>query len=144
MHQNGAIGIVLVSLLLTLNIFHTLFYCFYCKLLAGKSGLDKLCAQSRSGAHILHCEKEKKWLDLQISNQIDQTMKKLQWISNTIVNTTTLFDNVYIFDNVKIDLSTLSLINIWLIVCISTGKRCYRALQISSMRSFEKKLPTLM
>ena len=112
MHQNGAIGIVLVSLLLTLNIFHILFYCFYCKLWAGKSGLDKLCAQSRSGAQILHCEKEKKSLDLQISSQIDQTMKKLQWIPNTIVNTTVLFDNVYIFDNVKIDLSTLSLKNI--------------------------------
>ena len=25
-----AIGVVLVSLLLTLNIFHTFFYCFYC------------------------------------------------------------------------------------------------------------------
>ena len=29
-HQNNANGVVLVSLLLTLNIFQTLFYCFYC------------------------------------------------------------------------------------------------------------------
>ena len=29
-HQNGANGVVLVSFLLTLNIFHTLFYYFYC------------------------------------------------------------------------------------------------------------------
>ena len=29
-HQNDANGVVLVSLLLTLNIFHTLFSCFYC------------------------------------------------------------------------------------------------------------------
>ena len=29
-HLNDAIGVVLLSLLLTLNIFHTLFYCLYC------------------------------------------------------------------------------------------------------------------
>ena len=29
-HQNGVINIVLVSLLLTLNIFRNFFYCFYC------------------------------------------------------------------------------------------------------------------
>ena len=29
-HQNSAIGVVLVSVLLTLNIFHTILYCFYC------------------------------------------------------------------------------------------------------------------
>ena len=29
-NKDSAIGVVLVSLLLTLNIFHTLFQCFYC------------------------------------------------------------------------------------------------------------------
>ena len=31
-HQNDAKDVVLASLLLTLNIFHTLFLCFYCQL----------------------------------------------------------------------------------------------------------------
>ena len=31
--------------------------------------------------------KKKKTLDLQISSQIDKTVKKLHWIPNTIVNT---------------------------------------------------------
>ena len=39
------------------------------------------------GAHILLCKKEKKTLVLQIFSQIGKTMKKLQWIPNTIVNT---------------------------------------------------------
>ena len=33
---------ILMSLLLTLNIFHSLFYCFYCKLWAGKHRLGSL------------------------------------------------------------------------------------------------------
>ena len=40
--KNGVIRVVLVSLLLTLNIFHTLFYCFYCWLWVGKCRLSLL------------------------------------------------------------------------------------------------------
>ena len=38
-HQNDANGVVLVSLMLTLNIFRTLFWCFYCQLWVGKCRL---------------------------------------------------------------------------------------------------------
>ena len=50
----------------------------------------------------------------------------LQWILNTIMNTSVLewFDNVYIFDGVKTALSTHGLGNIYLIVCVRTGQSC--------------------
>ena len=66
------------------------------------SSLEKLRARCRSGeqnlwdvpdfsgAHILSCKKEKKSLDLQIYSRISQTIKQLQWIQNTIVNTSVL------------------------------------------------------
>ena len=52
-----------------------------------------------SGTHIFPCKK-KKTLNLQVFSWIGKTIKKLQWIPNTIINTSVLeyFDNVYIFD----------------------------------------------
>ena len=57
--------------------------------------------------------KKKRQLDLQICSHIDKTVKKLHGIPNTIGNTIVpVIDNVYIFDNVKTDLSTHGLRNI--------------------------------
>ena len=57
---------------------------------------------------------KEKTLDLQVFSWIGKTIKKLQWIPNTIMNTSVLeyFDNVYIFDSVKIPFSTHGLGNI--------------------------------
>ena len=44
-HQNDASSVVLVSFKLTFNIFHTLFYCFYCQLWAGKCLMGRTCSQ---------------------------------------------------------------------------------------------------
>ena len=56
-----------------------------------KTGRGKLWARLGEldflGAHVLLCKKEKKTLVLQIFCQIGKTVKKLQWIPNTIVNT---------------------------------------------------------
>ena len=58
-------------------------------------------------------------------------MKKLQWILWAWVYL--LYFDGYVFDDVKINLSTNGLKNIYLIACIRTDHRHYRALQISTM-----------
>ena len=65
-----------------------------------------------SAAHILPCKKEA--TDLKVLRQISKTIRKLQWIPNTIINTNVLesFYNVYIYDGVKTALSTHGLRNI--------------------------------
>ena len=70
--------------------------------------------------------KRKKILDLQVFSQIGKIIKKLQWIPNTMINTSVLecFDNVYISDGVKTTLSIHGLENIELIACARTGQRC--------------------
>ena len=52
--------------------------------------------------------KRKNSFDLHISSQIDKIIKKLQWISNTILSTSVLgiFYEIIILDDVKTDLST--------------------------------------
>ena len=60
------------------------------------------------------CLAKKKILDLQVVSRINKTIRKLQWIQNTIMNTNVpeCFDNVYISDGIKTALSTHWLGNI--------------------------------
>ena len=60
--------------------------------------------------------KKKKISDLQVFSRIGKTVKKLQWIPNTIMNISVIeyFDNVYISDGIKTALSTHALGNILL------------------------------
>ena len=55
--------------------------------------------------------KKKETLDLQVFSRIGKSLKKLQWIPNTIMNIA-YFDKVYISDGVKTALSTHALGNI--------------------------------
>ena len=90
-----------------------------------------------SGSHILRCKKEK-LINLQISSQVDKAMKKLQWIPNTIANTSVLViflclhiwrgQNWFIYSGIEKQL----------IVCIRTDQRYYWALKISKMEFFGK------
>ena len=66
-----------------------------------------------SGAHVLP-GKKKNHLNLKVFSWIGKTIKKLQWIINTIMNTSVLewFGNVHISDGVKTALSTHGLRNI--------------------------------
>ena len=111
------------------------------------TGLDKLlgCVEPLSapvwgdfsGSHILPCKKEK-LIDLQISNQVDKTIKKLQWIPNTIASTSVLViflclhiwrgQNWFIYSGIEKQL----------IVCIRTDQRYCWALKISKMGFFGK------
>ena len=66
------------------------------------SGLEKLCTLCRLGAiktsgacpifraRIFCLVKKKNLFDLQISSQIDKTIKRLEWIPNSIVNSSAL------------------------------------------------------
>ena len=67
---------------------------------------SKTCSIFR--ARIFFLVKRKKTLNLQVFSWIGKTIKKLQWIPNTIINTNVLeyFDNVYISDGFITGLST--------------------------------------
>ena len=105
----------------------------------GRSGARKTSeARPIFRAYTFSFVKKKNIFDLQISSQIDKTIKKLQWIPNTIVST-----SVFV---------TFWCLHIWwcqnwfiypwiekkLIACIKTDQVYYRALQISMTEFFEK------
>ena len=62
--------------------------------------------------HKFFLVKKKKPLDLQVFSRLGKTIKKLQWISNTIMNTPAWYlDQVYVSDGVKTALFTHELGN---------------------------------
>ena len=70
--------------------------------------MDKLRARYGFFERAHFALKKKNSFDLHISSQKDKIIKKLQWISNTILSTSVLviFYEIIIFDDVETDLST--------------------------------------
>ena len=70
--------------------------------------MDKLRARYGFFERAHFALKKKNSFDLHISSQKDKIIKKLQWVSNTILSTSVLviFYEIIIFDDVKTDLST--------------------------------------
>ena len=98
-HQNDVIDIVLVSLLLTLNIFHNFFYCFYCWLW----GPDCICLEQTSirkrskffesngfpcfilnNTHFFW-NRSRKWKEFMISGKLETSTNKLVYPEGTFL-----------------------------------------------------------
>ena len=87
------------------------------------------------GKHILPFKKKKK-TDLQVFSQIAKSMRRLQWIPNTFMDTSLfflLFFQVYMSDDIKTSLSTHELGNNWLPLLEHVRDVQFRALQTSMM-----------
>ena len=73
-------------------------------------------------------------------SRVGKTIKKLQLILNNIMNISALkcFDNVYISDGGKTDLSTHGLGKILLIAWVRTDQRCKQSSSNIHDRTFDK------